>query len=419
MSHIADALAACTMAGFGARMFVVLTLACTTPKSEDSDSAPLVDSVESGETGSQETGDSTETADSADSGETSDSDSGVEVDADGDGSFASVDCDDADPGVHPGAAERCDGVDSDCDGDAMDAGVVTWTSDAGVISDVSAAFLGPGLVTLDSGTYDVCAGTYSGRFVTFAGVVTVIGHDLVTFDPDGAGTVFTVENAAALALSTLTVQDGVADYPSSLGFLGGGGVACSYAEVVLDGVTLVSNYGEAGGGVLFDHCEGTVRDAVIDDNSATFGGGFANLGGTVAFSGSTLSHNSGSSDGGAGYLEGDDVQSSAQLVDCDVVDNFALNGGGFAEVFAADVSFTGAEGVTEGIRDNIATRGGAVSLFSAEVAYTTFTSVACDFGSDADGDANSPDDVYLRDYAVSYSDFGNDADLDCDWGGCY
>jgi len=83
------------------------------------------------------------------------------------------------------------------------------------------------------------------------------------------------------------------------------------------------------------------------------------------------------------------------------------------------VSFTGAEGVTEGIRDNIATRGGAVSLFSAEVAYTTFTSVACDFGTDADGDANSPDDLYMHDRGVTYADLGNDVDLNCDWASCY
>ncbi len=38
------------------------------------------------------------------------------VDADADGSAADVDCDDADPGVRPGAAEVCDGRDEDCDG---------------------------------------------------------------------------------------------------------------------------------------------------------------------------------------------------------------------------------------------------------------------------------------------------------------
>ncbi len=39
------------------------------------------------------------------------------TDLDGDGwSVADGDCDDGDPGAHPGAAEACDGVDNDCDG---------------------------------------------------------------------------------------------------------------------------------------------------------------------------------------------------------------------------------------------------------------------------------------------------------------
>ncbi|MCA9541594.1 MAG: putative metal-binding motif-containing protein, partial [Myxococcales bacterium] len=35
------------------------------------------------------------------------------------------DCDDADPAVHPGASERCNGADDDCDGllDALDPSV--------------------------------------------------------------------------------------------------------------------------------------------------------------------------------------------------------------------------------------------------------------------------------------------------------
>lgn len=405
-------------------MFVFLTLACATPTSLDSDSGlPTHDSGDSGETGSAETGDSHETADStdsrADSDETADSDTNGEVDADGDGSPASADCDDANRDVHPGAIERCDGVDWNCDGDATDAGLATWTDDSGGVSDVSAAFLAPGVVTLGSGTFDVCPGTYSARFVVVEGTVTVSGRGAVTFDPAGAGTVFTVAHEASLTLAAVTVQNGVGDHPSTLGFLGGGGVACGSATLTLESVTLTSNYGEVGGAVLFDHCEGTVRDSLIDDNTATFGGGFANLGGTAVFTDSILSRNSASSDGGAGYLEGDDVQSSAQLLDCDVVDNFALNGGGFAEVFAADVSFTGAEGLTEGIRENIATRGGGVSLFSAEVALTTFTSVACDFGTDAGGDANTPDDLYLRDFGVTYTDVGDDASLNCDWTGCW
>jgi MYXO-CTERM domain-containing protein len=38
------------------------------------------------------------------------------IDADGDGFFSDVDCDDTNPTVYPGAIEACDGLDTDCDG---------------------------------------------------------------------------------------------------------------------------------------------------------------------------------------------------------------------------------------------------------------------------------------------------------------
>jgi hypothetical protein len=36
-------------------------------------------------------------------------------DADGDGAAVDVDCDDNNAAIYPGADERCDGVDNDCD----------------------------------------------------------------------------------------------------------------------------------------------------------------------------------------------------------------------------------------------------------------------------------------------------------------
>jgi len=41
------------------------------------------------------------------------------IDRDGDGFYADEDCDDDDPTVYPGAPERCDPVDRDCDGQAF------------------------------------------------------------------------------------------------------------------------------------------------------------------------------------------------------------------------------------------------------------------------------------------------------------
>ncbi|HMV66616.1 MAG TPA: MopE-related protein [Myxococcota bacterium] len=57
-----------------------------------------------------------------------------EIDVDGDGYYgcalvANRDCDDGDGAIHPGAAEGCDGVDQDCDGRVDEDVEVTWYRD--------------------------------------------------------------------------------------------------------------------------------------------------------------------------------------------------------------------------------------------------------------------------------------------------
>ncbi len=54
--------------------------------------------------------------------------SSEDLDADGDGFVASEDCDDGDPQVFPEAAELCDGVDNDCDGET-DEEAPSWYAD--------------------------------------------------------------------------------------------------------------------------------------------------------------------------------------------------------------------------------------------------------------------------------------------------
>ena len=53
------------------------------------------------------------------------------IDQDGDGwTVQEGDCDDTDEGIHPGAAEQCDGLDNDCDGQTDEDVATTYYADA-------------------------------------------------------------------------------------------------------------------------------------------------------------------------------------------------------------------------------------------------------------------------------------------------
>lgn len=92
------------------------------------------------------------------------------IDADADGAVALVDCDDADPGVFPGAVETCDGRDEDCDGevdnDAVDGTEAFTDADGDGHGDpLTAAVvceLPPGWVTLGEDCDDVNSEVFPG-----------------------------------------------------------------------------------------------------------------------------------------------------------------------------------------------------------------------------------------------------------------
>jgi hypothetical protein len=102
-----------------------------------------------------------------DGSDTDDSDTDtVVVDQDGDGSPLGVDCDDLDPLRSPGAEERCDGVDNDCDGDSADVGAASWLPAFGpelpLTDDLAAGTIAAPVVQsfTTSGTLLLCEGTH-------------------------------------------------------------------------------------------------------------------------------------------------------------------------------------------------------------------------------------------------------------------
>lgn len=180
-------------------LLCLATLACT---GGDAAIGPVVPGGSTGgDSGGESGGESGEESGGDSSGDSGGDDTGeAPVDADGDGFPAEEDCDDADPLVFPGAEERCDGVDTDCDGAIAETRV---PEDFALLQEAIDAAPDGGWICLDEGRHPGLVEVV-GKSLRIegrgSGLTTLLGGE------DAAGTVLRAEEAG-LELVGLTVAE--------------------------------------------------------------------------------------------------------------------------------------------------------------------------------------------------------------------
>lgn len=207
------------------------------------------------------------------------------------------DCNDAEATIRPGIAERCDGVDTDCDPTssedgliALDGVTVTSLEDA-----ASAATAGSEIA--------ICAGSWSGN-LTFADDISLIGPQgaaRTTLSPAAAGRpILRFDGAGALTISDLTFDAGNAD-------LGGAIFSRTASTITVRDSTFTNNKAIDGGAIYGDDATSLIlSDCTFSTNSASGDGG-AVFAGPLTVERSTFSDNSAGARGGALCLSGGDA----------------------------------------------------------------------------------------------------------------
>ncbi len=302
------------------------------------------------------------------------------------------DCNDREARTYPGATEWCDRADNDCDGDIADeGGTAMFQPLAGNASDVTAIMLGEYVVA--PGELWLCAGTWSVSLVVNQPEVTILGA--------GRDNTLVVP-----AEGTALVVTAGPFHASDLSFTGAteGGVMVSAAEVNFEAVSISGNTGV----------------------------GLAAWGSRVWVSRSLLAGNVAEGGGGGGIYVYD---GHLALLDTEVRDNAALDGGGIyaidATVLATTCAITGNVASGEGaafygdhasamfghstIEANEAVNGGG-GVWLAAGRYDTFTSDESTWASNRHGGVESDIDGYLFDAPLDYEgvqSFSCDGRLGC------
>lgn len=243
--------------------------------------------------------------------------SGAGIDADLDGYDVAADCDDGDASVHPGAPERCDGVDTDCD---------RATSEDGLVSSegVNYGSVAEAAANAPSGTVvNVCPGVYTDAVVINHAIdlVGVGAEGDVVFDGSLLTGPFDITvtfgaSASGAALRNVAVVN-------STGFdavLVSSGLDVTLDRVVVSGNDVTDAPISTSNGAI------TLLDSTVSFNHGGAGGGLVSHGDVYAertsFIGNTTSAR-------AGAVDAEAVNAAVvELVDCVVASNSAGAGGG-------------------------------------------------------------------------------------------
>jgi hypothetical protein len=343
---------------------------------------------------------------------------------------SATDCDDTDPWINPGEAERCDGVNTDCDGSTGEDGLATFTTTAGVPADYTTLLAptsgGAGAVTLTSdGTLALCDGTWTATLTVRADVaVTNPSGDetAVILDADDLGAaVFIDADAIDVSISDLTIQGGAGESDLfGVGYEVGGGVFCSAGGVSgtttldLDHVVLTGNTAYYGAGLAAYGCAVTSTDTQITDNIADNAGGAAFVYYASWDDIDGLVEDNASLDGiGAAWF----YAGSGSLNGSVWADNDATVDVGGLALTASDFTCTGSSSFTAGILGSTASDDDSGSIYLSGSSSTAFTATDCDLGSLSGGDDNDGADLHLYRSDFDY-EYGDDASFTCDADRC-
>ena len=322
------------------------------------------------------------------------------------------DCDDTRASAFPGAPERCDGVDTDCDPATGETGLVTWFPDGADPEDwtnsIAQGDASPTMVELDTpGELDVCEGEWAARFEITAAVrlVAPAGAGLTTIDPAGTGSAVTVRGAEAdSVISGFTLRNGSADV--------GGAVSCSGgANLEIDGAEILNNSARLGGGIASDDCLLYMWDGHLQYNTAEEGGAVWVHQGHFEFNGTPVAYNSATVQGGALRVDARGDYTYTSVSETTIEHNTAPAGAALALSGVAEVQVFATVVDRGGVMANTSGAGGVVTLTGD--AMIEF--IRADLGEPGTEDDNTPTDVttLVGDYA-----FGNDFTTWCRSDGC-